>query len=303
MPACKKIVKTILGDKAEQEIRKISLSNNTIQRRNVDLSVNIEENVQTKLKSTLGFVLQVDESTDISGKPQLLAFIRFNDGNQIINEFLCCKKMSLTTKGQDIFDILSACLEKLNVSWNSYVGICTDGVPCMIGSIKGFVSPVQRENPNVVQTQCFLRRKVLVSKTIPNQLNQVLKQVVEIVNFIKTIPLKSRLFEKICVDMDSLHKRLILHTEMRWLSRGKVLCRVHELHKKLYAFFKTEKHERFCEYLQCKFWLSRLKYLAEIFAHLNSLNTSKQGREENILTSSDKLLAFKKESCNLEKQS
>ena len=294
LPACRKIVKTILGDKAEQEIRKIPLSNNTIQRRIVDLSVNIEESVQTKLQSTLGFALQVDESTDISDKPQLLAFVRFIDGNQIINQFFCCKEMSLTTKGQDVFDILSAYLEKWNLSWNSCVGICTDGAPCMIGSIKGFVSLVQRENPNVVQTHCFLHREVLVSKTIPDELNQVLKQVVEIVNFIKTRPLKSRLFEKICVDMDSQHKRLILHTEVRWLSRGKVLCRVHELHKELHAFFKTEKHERFCEYLQCEFWLSRLEYLAEIFARLNSLNTSMQGREENILTSSDKLLAFKK---------
>ena len=39
---------------------------------------------------------------------------------------------------------------------------------------------------------------------------------------------------------------------------------------------------------------SRLEYLAEIFAHRNSLNTSMQGREENILTSSDELVAFKK---------
>ena len=73
-----------------------------------------------------------------------------------------------------------------------------------------------------------------------------------------------------------------------------MLCRVHKLHKELHAFFETEKHERFCEYLQRLFWLSRLKYLAEIFAHFNSFNTSMQGREENILTSSDKLLAFKK---------
>ena len=33
--------------------------------------------------------------------------------------------------------------------------------------------------------------------------------------------------------------------------------------------------------------------MAEVFAHLNSLNTSMQGREENILTPSDKLVAFK----------
>jgi len=70
LPACRKIVKTILGDTTEQEIRNIPLSNNTIQRRIVDLSVNIEESVQTKLQNTLEFALQVDESTDISGKPQ-----------------------------------------------------------------------------------------------------------------------------------------------------------------------------------------------------------------------------------------
>ena len=73
-----------------------------------------------------------------------------------------------------------------------------------------------------------------------------------------------------------------------------MLWRVYELHKELHAFFKTEEHEHFCEYLECEFWLSRLEYLAEIFAHLNGLNTSMQDREENILTSSDKLIAFKK---------
>ena len=136
LPACRKIVKRILGDKAKQEIRKTPLSNNTIQRRFVDLSANIEEAVQTKFQSTVEFALQVDESTDISGKPQLFAFICFVDGNQIINQFLCCKEISLTTRGQDVFDILSAYLEKWNLSWNSCIGICTDGAPCMVGSIK-----------------------------------------------------------------------------------------------------------------------------------------------------------------------
>ena len=92
LPACRKIVKTMLGDEAEQEIRKIPLSNNTIQRRIVDLSANIEENVLTKLQSSPRFALQVDESTDISAKPQLLAFIRFVDGDQIINQFFVLQR-------------------------------------------------------------------------------------------------------------------------------------------------------------------------------------------------------------------
>ena len=49
------------------------------------------------------------------------------------------------------------------------VGICTDWASCMIGSIKGFVSFMLRENPNVVQAQCFFHREVLVSKITPDE--------------------------------------------------------------------------------------------------------------------------------------
>ncbi len=64
LPACRKMVKTMLGDEAEQKISKIPLSNNTIHRRIMDLSADIEENVQNKLQNSK-LALQVDESTDI----------------------------------------------------------------------------------------------------------------------------------------------------------------------------------------------------------------------------------------------
>ena len=48
LSACKKMAKIMLGDKAEQEISKIPLSNNTIQKRILALSDNIEESVIPK---------------------------------------------------------------------------------------------------------------------------------------------------------------------------------------------------------------------------------------------------------------
>jgi hypothetical protein len=40
-------------------------------------------------------------------------------------------------------------------------------------------------------------------------------------------------------------------------------------------------------------WLLKLAYLADVYQHLNTWNTSMQGPKENILTSTDKLLASK----------
>ncbi|KAL7640530.1 UNVERIFIED_CONTAM: hypothetical protein RMT77_008805 [Armadillidium vulgare] len=91
------MVKSMLGENDEKELNKIPLSNDTIRRRILDLSENIEENVQKKLKNS-NFALTIDESTDISNTSQLLAFVRFIDGDEIINQFLCCKGLSTTTR-------------------------------------------------------------------------------------------------------------------------------------------------------------------------------------------------------------
>lgn len=142
-------------------------------------------------------------------------------------------------------------------------------------------------------THCFLHREVLVAKTIGEDLKQVLDVTVNMVNFIKQRPLKSRMFARLCENMQKDHVTLLLHTEARWLSRGKVLTRVFELRQELLLFFKDNNKASFCECLESTNWQMKLAYLADIYQHLNTLNSSMQGPKENILTSTDKLLAFK----------
>ena len=129
-----------------------------------------------------------------------------------------------TTKGENIFKILNNYLVKWDLSWKSCISICTDGAPSMVGSLNGFITLVkERQNPNIIITHCFLHREALVAKTLGDELKEVLNQVIEKVNFIKRRPLKCRLFEQICIGIDSQHKRLLLHSEVRWLSREKAL--------------------------------------------------------------------------------
>ena len=214
-PACSAIVKTMFGPEAEEKIRQIPLSNDTIHRRICDMSTDIQDTVISSVKQSKMLTIQVDESTDISGKAQLIAFIWFVSDGKISDQFFCCKELKERTTGQDIFDTLSKYLEENELTWKECVGLCTDGAPSMIGSIKGFVSLVKKVNSEIITTHGFLYRGVLIGKTLNSDLTQVLKEVIEMVNYIKARPLKSRLFTKLCKEMKANYENLLLHTETR----------------------------------------------------------------------------------------
>lgn len=91
LPTLKEMGNAILECEAEREIRKVPLSNNTIQKRTVNLSDSIKKNIQENVQNS-EFALEVGEFTDISNKKNLLAFIHFFYSNQIINQILCCKE-------------------------------------------------------------------------------------------------------------------------------------------------------------------------------------------------------------------
>ena len=64
-----------------------------------------------------------------------------------------------------------------------------------------------------------------------------LNEIVNVVNYMKWHAKKHRMFMKLYKGMEASYKRLLFHSEVRWLSRGRVLSRVFELRKELGTFF------------------------------------------------------------------
>lgn len=72
----------MFGDNLAQQLKSITLSNDTVSRRISDISEDHNEQLFEKLKNNV-FALQVDEATDKHRQSYLLAYVRFIDDKDI----------------------------------------------------------------------------------------------------------------------------------------------------------------------------------------------------------------------------
>ena len=122
----------------------------------------------------------------------------------------------------------------------------------MLGCRFGFVARVSRVNPNIKKLHCMIHRYALCTKTLPAAFKSVLDDVVAPVNFVKANPLNTRMLRLLCQELNAELETLLLHTEVRWLSRGTVLARVECMKTELKELFSrnpTDKAKRFAQYL------------------------------------------------------
>ena len=187
---------------------------------------------------------------------------------------LCsCQK---NTTASELFKSLNEYFTgKLN--WSFCVGVWTDGAAAMIGSLSGLTVRIKEVAPECEGTHCVIHREMLASRKISPEFHSVFHDIVEMINLIKAHALNTRLIEHLCEDMDAEHKCLLLHTEVRWLSREKSLNRVFELREPLQRFL-LKKNSDLANKFSDERWVLIVAYLCDIFSLLNELNISLQGK-------------------------
>lgn len=254
LPSLEIAVEAMVSGPAVDRVKLIPLSSDTIARRIQDMSDDIDQQLKEHFLNNQEpilklWALQIDESTDISNKAQLIAYLRVVMNQSIQNQFFFCSELKETTTGQDIFELVDQNIESKGLKWENCVSICTDGAPAMQGRKKGFVAHVLKINPMVEIVHCMIHREVLVSKALPEKLSQAMSEVVKVVNYVKSNALRTRIFASLCEAMDSDYKGLLYHTEVRWLSKGKVLDRVIYLRVEIISFFETEDTDDFFSFM------------------------------------------------------
>ncbi|KAG6935323.1 zinc finger BED-type containing 5 [Chelydra serpentina] len=235
-PAAKVMVQVMIGDKASKAIDCVPLSNNTVHRRITDMVKNVKQQLLSRVQKSSYYALQADESTDIVNLANILLFVRYELNNEVHDDILFCQPIPIHTTGEAIFKVIDDFIKNNDLDWSCCVGISTDGARAMIGSKKGVVARIQAVMPEAKSTHCCIHREALATQNMQADLKQVLDEAVKIINFVKGRPLNARLFSQLYDEMGSDYTQLLFHTEVRWLSRGKVLNRLFELQEELQVF-------------------------------------------------------------------
>ena len=288
-----KAAETVCPDKRET-FANISLTRNTVADRISDMSEDLDSQLKRKVKSFIAFSVAIDESTDITDVAQLAIFIRgVDDALTVTEEFVGLVPMMDTTTAEDIFTALVGALDRLGVDWSRAVSIATDGAPAMLGRKAGVVTKYREK----VQANgggdfwifhCVLHQEALCCKAL--KMDNVMKVVIQTVNFIRARGLNHRQFDSLLKDNDINHG-LPYHTEVRWLSRGAVLKRFFELRGEIEQFME-KKGKPVLEF-QSSEWVQDLAFMVDVTEKLNELNTKLQGRDKLVTQYYDHICAFK----------
>jgi len=122
------------------------------------------------------------------------------------------------------------------LEWSDCLSVWADGVPCMMGSKKDFIRFVKKKkNKNICNSLSSPQIK-FGSKRGSRRLAIVFKEVVSVANYIKSRPLHADLFLVLCDEMGAENSGLLFHSNIRWLSREKVLERVANLRDEIFIF-------------------------------------------------------------------
>lgn len=281
----------------------ISLSANTVARRITEMSASVEKQLISLSQNFDAYSLALDESTGVCDTAFCAIFIRGIDKDlKVTEEIFDLVPLKDTTTGRDVSEAFESSVEGAGLKWENLVSVATDGAPAMCSENCGVIGLVKAKQlvlgcQPIVPVHCLIHQEALCGKVV--KLRNVMDVVVRIVNIIRARSLNHRQFKTFLEQIDSEYGELLYHSEVRWLSRGKVLERFFELREETGLFMAMKQAD--VPELDNDDFCTCLAFLVDITKHLNTLNLKLQG-ETNIIMQMSDITAFKMRLTLWEKQ-
>ncbi len=276
-------------------LKQVPLSANTTTRRVEVLAKECLSSLLTDLKTAEAISLALDSSCDQTDIEQLSVFVRFFNGKIFQEELLCLLPLPGRTTGEILFNELTQFLEKNSLDVRKIVSVVTDGAPSMVGPQKGLVSRLSTVNPALLTFHCIIHKSVLCAK-LCGEMKVVMDTVTRLVNFLReSSSLQHRLLRSFLEEISAEHMDLLLHNDVRWLSKGRVLERVCDLRAELASYLSTlqsQKAHEFQQFFSNDKKMARVLFLCDIMSHLNQLNLQLQGRNHTVADMYEAIEAF-----------
>ena len=188
-------------------------------RRVESISNDINEQLLERARDFTSFSIAIDGSKDISDVEQLFIWIRGVDNNfKITEEMLSLSPMYGKARGIDIFDEVQKALSKASFPVTKLSGVATDGAPSMLGIGSGFKGQFSRwlaanGREGVIWCHCIIPQEVLCAKTLG--LENVMKLIVDAVNFIRAKGINHREFKHVLKELDLEYGDVLYFTAVR----------------------------------------------------------------------------------------
>lgn len=175
----------------------------------------------------------------------------------------------------------------------------------MVGKKIGLAGQLSMNNIKVPAFHCCIHQQVLFSKELGCV--QAMETAIKIINKIKGghNALSHRKFKTFLEEIDAEHKDLLLHTEVRWLSRGKCIQRLFELRTEVKIFLEDDNSElgkSLVSSLNNEEFITDLGFLCDITKILNQLNLTLQGNNKLIFNLHKTITTFQEILKNLTHQ-
>ena len=250
-------------------VKQMPLSARSASRRIESLSDDVRGSIMSGLSQANYFSVAIDESTDNTDISQMCIYVRYFEVEELI------KQHALP-------------IEKINL-------IVTDGAPAMVGCHRGLVARLKEIAPQMHALHCLIHQSVLCAR-LSGELKSVMDKVMRVINFVRgASSTQHRLFRQLVAESEACYEDLLLHNDVRWLSKGKALERFCALLDQVKTFLRMSKMRASNDhlaFLEDEMSISNIEFLTDIFGHLNQLNLQLQGRGKTIVDMIEKMDSF-----------